>query len=112
LTNTAQQLLKHRFIRGAGQTEGLQELIERREEWEARRGDRLMKPEMYDNNTVRSTMTGEDDDPWIFATVRPSSANSSMHMSDTDQIGTVKRLPSPPSVHYLITRLIPGTATN
>jgi serine/threonine-protein kinase 24/25/MST4 len=89
--------LKHRFIRSAGQTEGLQELIERREEWEARRGDRLMKPEMYDNSTVRSTLNGEDDDPWIFATVRPSSANST-HLSEPMEIGTVKRLASPPSV--------------
>jgi serine/threonine-protein kinase 24/25/MST4 len=97
--------LKHRFIRSAGQTEGLQELIERREEWEARRGDRLMKPEMYDNSTVRSTLNGEDDDPWIFATVRPSSANST-HISEPMEIGTVKRLASPPSV------LTPSYMTN
>src|SRR5271169_3508416 len=71
----ARELLKHRFIRSAGQTEGLQELIERREDWEARRGDRLSKPEMY-QTVVGTMMNGEDDDPWIFATVRPGSSSS------------------------------------
>ena len=93
----ARELLKHRFIRSAGQTEGLQELIERREEWEARRGDRLSKPEMYE--TVGPMANSDDDDPWIFATVRPSSASSASSMSDgVTEIGTVKRIPSPPSV--------------
>lgn len=64
-----------------------------------------MKPEMYDNSTVRSTLNGEDDDPWIFATVRPSSANST-HLSERMEIGTVKRLASPPSV------LTPSYVTN
>jgi serine/threonine-protein kinase 24/25/MST4 len=35
---TAKELLKHKFIRGAGKTEALQELIQRRQEWEATRG--------------------------------------------------------------------------
>lgn len=93
----ARELLKHRFIRSAGQTEALQELIERREEWEARRGDRFAKPEMYNNETIRTMVNGDDDDPWIFATVRPGSSASSMSESVTE-IGTVKRIASPPSV--------------
>jgi len=92
----ARELLKHRFIRSAGQTDGLRELIERREEWESRRGDRLTKPEMYNNETVHSA--GDDDDPWIFATVRPSSASSASTVSTAPIVGTVKRIPSPPSV--------------
>lgn len=35
---TAKELLKHKFIRGAGKTEALQELIQRRQEWEATKG--------------------------------------------------------------------------
>jgi len=94
----ARELLKHRFIRSAGQTEALQELIERREEWEARRGDRFAKPEMYNNETIRTMVNDDDDDdPWIFATVRPSSRASSMSES-VMEIGTVKRIASPPSV--------------
>lgn len=89
-------MLKHRFIRSAGQTDGLRELIERREEWESRRGDRLTKPEMYDNETVNSA--GDDDDPWIFATVRPGSASSVSSASTVPEVGTVKRIPSPPTV--------------
>src|SRR5271168_3909073 len=93
----ARELLKHRFIRSAGQTEALQELIERREEWEARRGDRLSKPEMY-QTMVGTMMNGEDDDPWIFATVRPGSSSSAASSASTPQVGTVKRLTSPPTV--------------
>ena len=104
----ARELLKHRFIRSAGQTEGLQELIERREEWEARRGDRLSKPEMYQTmGTMMMNNGAEDDDPWIFATVRPGSSSSTASTStsttvSTDpqhqQVGTVKRIASPPTV--------------
>ena len=35
---TAKELLKHKFIRNAGKTEALQELIQRRQEWDAARG--------------------------------------------------------------------------
>lgn len=35
---TAKELLRHRFIRNAGKTEALQELIKRRQDWEAGRG--------------------------------------------------------------------------
>jgi serine/threonine-protein kinase 24/25/MST4 len=32
---TAKELLKHKFIKGAGKTEALQEVIQRRQEWES-----------------------------------------------------------------------------
>jgi hypothetical protein len=97
----ARELLKHRFIRSAGQKEALQELIERREDWEARRGDRFAKPEMYNNETIRTIVDGDDDDPWIFATVRPSSSSASSISESVTEIGTVKRIASPPSVSKL-----------
>ena len=87
--------MKHRFIRTAGSTEALQELIERREEWEARRGDRLSKIEMY-NDEVVGTIDGEDDEPWVFATVRPSPSASAAEAAV--ETGAVKKLASPPSV--------------
>jgi serine/threonine-protein kinase 24/25/MST4 len=98
----ARELLKHRFIRSAGQTEALQELIERREEWEARRGDRFAKPEMYNNETIRTIVNGDDDDPWVFATVRPSSSSASSMSESVTEIGTVKRTASPPPVSKFV----------
>lgn len=38
LRPTAKELLKHKFIRNAGKTKALQELIQRRQEWDAARG--------------------------------------------------------------------------
>jgi serine/threonine-protein kinase 24/25/MST4 len=38
LRPTAKELLKHKFIRSAGKTEALQELIQRKQEWDASRG--------------------------------------------------------------------------
>lgn len=35
---SAKELLKHKFIRNAGKTEALQELIQRRQEWDASKG--------------------------------------------------------------------------
>lgn len=40
---TARELLRHKFIRNAGKTEALQELIQRRQEWEASRGKQETK---------------------------------------------------------------------
>lgn len=110
----ARELLKHRFIRSAGQTEGLQELIERRDEWEARRGDRLSKSEMCYYETMQSIVSSDDDDPWIFATVRPSSASSASSMGDTcvKEIGTIKRIGSPPIVPSALISLRLGPSTN
>ena len=35
---SARELLRHKFIRNAGRTEALQELIQRRQEWDASHG--------------------------------------------------------------------------
>ncbi|KAK9317670.1 kinase-like domain-containing protein [Lipomyces starkeyi] len=43
---SAKQLLKHKFIKNAGKTSELQMLISRKEEWKARRLDRV-KPKLY-----------------------------------------------------------------
>lgn len=36
---TAKELLKHKFIRSAGKTEALQELIQRKQDWDAGKGN-------------------------------------------------------------------------
>jgi len=87
-------------MRNAAPTETLRELIERRDDWESRRGDRLNKQEFYNQETVRTIVANEDDDPWIFATVRPSSASTAAtSQSDAEStVGTIKRIVSPPVV--------------
>lgn len=67
---TAKQMLKHRFIRYAGRVEGLQELIQKKQEWESSRGaERHVK---YYAETLRQLRVpqGEDDDDWLFDTVK------------------------------------------
>jgi len=67
---TAKQLLKHRFIRHAGRVEGLQELIQRKQEWESSRGgERHMK---YYAETLRQLKVPQvqEDDDWLFDTVK------------------------------------------
>lgn len=45
---SAKELLKHRFVRNAGRVEALQELIERKQHWEAGRGGRHGHPRLYE----------------------------------------------------------------
>ncbi|EXJ91937.1 STE/STE20/YSK protein kinase [Capronia epimyces CBS 606.96] len=64
----AKDLLKHRFIRSAGKIEGLQELIVRKQDWEARKGgDRHLK---YYAETLRSLSAAQNDDDWVFETIK------------------------------------------
>ena len=85
---TAKELLRHKFIRGAGKVERLQDLILRKSEWEVGSGnERRVK---YYEETLRSLprvmsnsgsdVVGQDD--WVFDTVRPSA-----------RMGTVKQVP-------------------
>jgi serine/threonine-protein kinase 24/25/MST4 len=45
---TAKELLRHKFIRGAGKVEALRELIERRQEWDGGKGGRTSHPRLYE----------------------------------------------------------------
>ncbi|RVX72880.1 hypothetical protein B0A52_03233 [Exophiala mesophila] len=65
---SAKELLKHRFIRSAGKIEGLQELIVRKQDWEAGKGgDRNLK---YYAETLRNLSGSKNEDDWVFETVR------------------------------------------
>ena len=65
----AKELLQHRFIRSAGKIEGLQELIVRKQDWEARKGgDRNLK--YYAETLKNLSLGGDNDDDWLFETVR------------------------------------------
>ncbi|RMD43719.1 hypothetical protein DV735_g1468, partial [Chaetothyriales sp. CBS 134920] len=75
---TAKELLRHKFVRSAGKVEGLQELIQRKQEYDSSNGgDRNLK---YYAETLRSfnhpaaAVQAEDD--WVFDTVKAFSSRS------------------------------------
>ncbi|OKL64546.1 hypothetical protein UA08_00487 [Talaromyces atroroseus] len=66
---TAKELLKHKFVRNAGKTETLQELIQRKEDWDNGKehgGD----AKYYAETLTTFTPKDEDDDGWVFDTVK------------------------------------------
>ncbi|KAJ5089036.1 hypothetical protein N7532_007720 [Penicillium argentinense] len=67
---SAKELLKHKFIRNAGKTEALQELIQRKQEWDGCRG--ISKDVKYYAETLKSISkpSVEDEDEWVFDTVK------------------------------------------
>ncbi|RMZ77264.1 hypothetical protein DV738_g4543, partial [Chaetothyriales sp. CBS 135597] len=73
---TAKELLKHKFVRSAGKVEGLQELIQRKQEYDSSNGgDRNLK---YYAETLRSfnhtAAAVQGDDDWVFDTVKAFSS--------------------------------------
>ncbi len=65
---SAKDMLKHRFIKHAGKTEGLQELIVSKQEWDASKGSE--KNLKYYAETLKSLSAPGQDDEWVFDTVR------------------------------------------
>ncbi|KAL8850662.1 MAG: hypothetical protein Q9221_004381 [Calogaya cf. arnoldii] len=65
---TARDLLQHRFIRGAGKVEALQELVQRRQLWESSR-ERNGELRYYEE-TLKTLPPPEEKDDWVFDTVK------------------------------------------
>ncbi|KAF8860277.1 Pkinase-domain-containing protein [Acephala macrosclerotiorum] len=65
---SAKELLKHRFIRSAGKVEALQELIERKQEWEGGR-TRPSHPRFYEE-TLNTLSPKVEPEEWVFDTVK------------------------------------------
>lgn len=87
---SAKDLLKHRFIRSAGKVEALQELIQRRQMWDANR-TRKLHPIMYQETLQAMGPLADDvDDGWVFDTVKSIAAVE----AESAKKMTVKRKPS------------------
>ena len=72
---TAKELLRHKFIRNAGKTEALQELILRRQEWDGAKGtDKNLR---YYAETMKSLDQSNEDDAWVFDTIKAPTMTSS-----------------------------------
>lgn len=67
---SAKDMLRHPFIRRAGKVEGLQELVLRKQEWEAAKG-RASEPKFYEE-TLKAMPSPEveEQDAWVFDTVK------------------------------------------
>lgn len=86
---SAKELLRHRFVKNAGKIEGLQELIQNKQEWDAHRG--AEKNLRYYAETLRQLRVGgeqtqnADLDEWVFETVK---AAPTVHTRDVASVDT------------------------
>ncbi|KAE8350470.1 kinase-like domain-containing protein [Aspergillus coremiiformis] len=67
---SAKELLRHKFIRNAGKTEALQELIHRKQDFDAGRG--VTRNVKYYAESLNTITHLDDDDGWVFDTVKAS----------------------------------------
>jgi serine/threonine-protein kinase 24/25/MST4 len=90
LRPSAKKLLEHRFIRGAGRTEALQELILRRQEWEAGLAKKeTLKYYAETLRNVRLPVQEDEDDDWLFDTVKAAPAIQ-QHTQKRRKVSAVK----------------------
>lgn len=69
---SARALLKHPFIRRAGKTDILRELVEKAKAFEKRSAERESDTRYYEE-TLREMSSAGEDDEWVFDTIKPSS---------------------------------------
>ncbi|KAF7125459.1 hypothetical protein CNMCM5793_001698 [Aspergillus hiratsukae] len=82
---SAKELLRHKFIRNAGKTEALQELIQRKQDWDAGKGVR--QNVKYYAESLNTITRLDDDDGWVFDTVKapPTSIPEDSHDLASDR---------------------------
>lgn len=86
---TAKELLQHRFIKSAGNTEALQELVQRRQEWDGGRG-RSTHPKYYEE-TMNTILQKDQADDWVFDTVKAPTIVAPRHTPKRRKISTMAR---------------------
>ena len=86
---TAKELLQHRFIRNAGPVECLQELVRRRQLWENDKGS-VSHPKLYEE-TLNTMSTRDDEDDWVFDTVKAPTIATQKHTQTLTEYHTTKR---------------------
>ncbi|CAK4033013.1 related to Ste20-like kinase Don3 [Lecanosticta acicola] len=91
---SARALLKHAFIKRAGKTEILQELV-----WKARQFDRdgleREKDVRYYEETLKSMNHAPDDEEWVFDTIKPAGAMRTLTVNkSTMKRRRLDRIPS------------------
>ena len=93
---SAKVLLKHSFIRRAGRTETLQDLVLRTQLYERSGGTRERDIRYYEE-TLRDMSTADEEDEWVFDTIRPvagAKAPSVSQLSKTTKRRKLERIPS------------------
>jgi serine/threonine-protein kinase 24/25/MST4 len=87
---SAKDLLKHKFIRNAGKMEHLQELIIRRQEWEAAQ-DTGPKMKYYAETLRALPKPSASQDDWVFDTIKPAPVAQVREDTPSPQYQTQKR---------------------
>ncbi len=83
---SAKELLKHRFIRNAGKTEHLKELIDRRERYD-RDKMRPSHPKFYQETMQNMGHHGEEgEEGWVFDTVKPKTVHKTGRRKNSVQL--------------------------
>jgi serine/threonine-protein kinase 24/25/MST4 len=97
---SAKSLLKHPFIRRAGKTELLQEMVMRAKQFDETGMDRERDTRYYEE-TMRSMNHDMEEDEWVFDTIRPSAQIAPPHLNGKHTIKRRKleRIPSGDSCH-------------
>lgn len=102
---TAKELLQHRFIRGAGRAEALQELVQRRQMWDSNneRTDELR----YYEETLKSFPLIEKNDDWVFDTVKaPTVATHELQTQKRRRVSAKRQPPHGVSMDPLGRQLV------
>lgn len=87
---SAKDLLKHKFIRNAGKMEHLQELIIRRQEWEAAQ-ETGSKVKYYAETLRALPKPSVNDDEWVFDTIKPAPVVQAKADTPSPQYETQRR---------------------
>ncbi len=91
---SAKMLLKHAFIRRAGKTDTLRQLVQKARNFE-QNGRVLDKDMRYYEETLRELSSADEEDEWVFETIKPK-ANSKLQTiaKHTVKRRRLKRIPS------------------